>query len=435
MRCRWSTCCLIVFAALSQTALGQDVVRNDRLSTPPETVEEPLFGARASGAIRFDYFRSNRLLDDKSNFYGATLQGKLDAVLASGVDAKIDARATNPDASDKGDTDASLVEGYVTMRSDQWRVRAGKQIVPWGRTDAINPTDNLTPRDYVVLLPFDEDQRIGTTALTVDRYLSDELTLSVFTTPYFEPSKIPFPENQVVFVEQRPPRRLSKSEIGARINKAGGGIDWSASYFHGYSLLPDFRPIGISPAGIVLQVDYGSTDIFGLDFATNVGRYGFRGEMAYVATSDVSGMDPFGKNPYWFYVIGGDRTFDGSLNINIQLFGRHVRNYSDPEDIADPIQRSIAVLNAIINSQQDRNTYGITARISKKWLNDTLKAEIFAVVNLTRDDSYLRPLITYDATDHVSLTVGADLYRGLDNTFFGRLKLNRGAFAEVRYSF
>ena len=34
-----------------------------------------------------------------------------------------------------------------------------------GRADRINPTDNLTPRDFTLLVPDDEDQRFGTAAI------------------------------------------------------------------------------------------------------------------------------------------------------------------------------------------------------------------------------------------------------------------------------
>lgn len=390
---------------------------------------------RATGSVRFDYFRSNNQLDDKVNFPGATLEVKLESALGSGMDARFEIRVTNPDVSYHGATVASLTEGNFTYRTDRLRVRLGKQIVAWGRTDGINPTDNLTPRDYVVLLPFEEDQRFGTNALTVDAFLNDEFSLSLFTTPFFEPSEIPLPTGQAVFERQPPAHRLSNSEFGARLNRTGGGIDWSVSYFHGYSLFPDFRPTGFISDVPILAVTYAAMDIFGADLSFNLGRYGVRGEVAYHRAKDANPFDPFVRKPYLYWVAGGDRTFDGNLNVNLQLFGRLVKDFTPSASIPDPTRRAVAELDAIISGQQDRHSYGMTARISKTWLNETLKAELLAVMNRTRRDSYLRPLLTYDATDHVKASVGANIYLGAEDTFFGRLKDNRTIFVEVRYAF
>lgn len=77
----------------------------------------------------------------------------------------------------------------------------------------------------------------------------------------------------------------------------------------------------------------------------------------------------------------------------------------------------------------------MTSRLSNKWLNDTPEVEVLAFVNFRRANSYIRPLMTYALTDHVKATIGGEFYRGADATFFGRLKRNKGVFAELRYSF
>ena len=52
-------------------------------------------------------------------------------------------------------------------------VRAGRQIIAWGRADGLNPTDNLTGEDLTLLAPDDDDRRLGTTALRASYYLGD----------------------------------------------------------------------------------------------------------------------------------------------------------------------------------------------------------------------------------------------------------------------
>ena len=384
-----------------------------------------------SGSLRLDYYRSSKNLDDQTDFLGGTTQLKMLPTLNKSLDGKVEARLTNPDIGGDGETHSKLLEGYATAHFDNADLRLGRQIVAWGRADGINPTDNLTPHDYTVMLPFEDDQRFGTTALKLDWYLTAEHTLTFFTTPFFEPSKFPLPPGMSLR-ETRPARSLANSEAAVKFNKTGGGLDWSLSYFHGYSLLPEMHPLPSSP---MLELRYPEIDVIGADLARNFGRYGTRAEIAYIQTEDRHGQDPVAINPYLYAVLGMDRTFLDNLNVNLQLVGRWVRHYTDPNAIVDPALRAAATANAINFGLQKRANYGMTTRISNKWLNDTLEAELLAFVNFEHTNSYLRPLLTYAFTDHAKATLGAEFYRGPDNSPFGQLKRNQGMFADWRLSF
>ncbi len=384
-----------------------------------------------SGSLRLDYFRSSKDLDDRTDFLGGTAQLKLLPTFSSAVDGKVEARVTNPDIGDGGGADSTLLEAYLTAHFAHADLRLGKQIVAWGRADGVNPTDNLTPHDFKVLLPFEEDQRFGLTALKLDYYVTPEYTFTFFSAPLSEPAKFPRPTGLGEALEKRPAHGV----FALKLNKTGGALDWSLSYFRGYSSLPDARLLGFGPAGPMLELHYDKIDVVGADFARNFGRYGVRGELAYISTGDRDGRDPAVKNPFLFYVLGVDRTFFENLNINLQLVGRRVHRFTDPETLTNPIERQIAIQNAITDGQQDRASYGLSSRISNKWLHDTLEAEILVFANFTRHNHFIRPMLTYAFTDHVKGTVGAEYYTGADETFFGQLKRNRGAFAELRYGF
>ena len=394
-----------------------------------------LLNQRVSGVLRVDYFRSSKNFEDETDFLGATVQIKALPSFGETLDGKLEARVTNPEIGGSGKTRSRLLEGYVTAHFEKADLRIGKQIVAWGRADGINPTDNLTPRDFTLLLPFEDDQRFGTTAARLDIFLSQEHTVTVFATPYFEASKIPLPADGRTFVNVTPAHTLSNTEIGLKLDKVGEGFDWSVSYFRGFSPLPDARLIGSGPMGPILELHYDRITVLGADFARNYGRFGLRGEMAYVDTADDAGADPGIKNPYLFWIVGVDRTFLDNLNVNLQFFQRRVRRYQNPESIANPQVRGIAVMNAVLDGQRDRLNNGISFRVSKKWFNDTLEAEIFAVVNLTRNDRFIRPLLTYAFSDHWKGTIGAEFYQGAQDTQFGGLKANRGVFAELRHGF
>jgi hypothetical protein len=180
---------------------------------------------------------------------------------------------------------------------------------------------------------------------------------------------------------------------------------------------------------------YDRVTVVGADFARNYGRFGLRGEIAYVDTHDDEGTVPSIRNPHLHWIVGVDRTFLANLNANLQFFQRRVRKHRDLASWTTPAQRTAAALNALIDGQSDAVTHGISFRVSNKWFNDTLEAEVFAVHNFTRADGLLRPLVTYAFNDRWKGTLGAEIYRGSSATQYGNRKANRGAFAELRYGF
>jgi len=110
-------------------------------------------------------------------------------------------------------------------------------------------------------------------------------------------------------------------------------------------------------------------------------------------------------------------------------------HYRAPDHSTDPAVHAVATLNAIISGQEARSSYGVTFRVSNSWFNQTLTAEIFAVMNFTRADHYLRPLVTYTFNDHLKGMLGGELYRGPRDTQYGLFRPASGMFAELRYGF
>jgi hypothetical protein len=86
-------------------------------------------------------------------------------------------------------------------------------------------------------------------------------------------------------------------------------------------------------------------------------------------------------------------------------------HYHDPHGLSNPNAQNAATFNTIIDGQQAQTSPGMTTRVSKLWFNDTLQAEIFAVVNVVRGDHFVRPLITYTVrpTDCSRLTARQEL--------------------------
>jgi hypothetical protein len=386
------------------------------------------------GHARFDYYSASKRLDDNHSLPGLTLQPKAAPKFGSWGDAKIEGRLTDQDLADKREPQqARLLEAYTNFYFKSFDVRIGKQNIPWGRADALNPTDNLTPKDFTVLSARDEEERrTGTVAMKAN-YYRGPYTLSVMWLPLFNPSTIPLtaPPGFVITEEKRNKGMPSDQGFAAKLDHTSGDVDWSVSYYYGLDLLPMGRPV--TPTQTVLV--HNRLHVIGLDFAKPIGRYGLRGEAAYVHTQDPDGNDPFIKNPYFMSVIGVDRDITDDLNVNVQAYQRYIVSFSDPFAIEDPVNRNVAVLSDTFNQQLDRVQGGFTGRIKATWLNKTLEGELLGMLNLPRKDFFLRPSLAYAVTDVWKAFVGWDIFNGRRDSFFGRLQPTSAGFVELRATF
>jgi hypothetical protein len=404
---------------------------------PPEARDRPgglVQWAGVTGSLRGGYWSSSRSLDDREHLGTASVWLKAAPSLGPNAALTLDGWVMNQELVREDETRAELREAYLDLRLGAVDLRVGQQIVAWGRADRINPTDNVTPRDFTLLVPEDDDQRLGGPAVKATYYLGT-LSLTGLWLPGFEPHTLPL---------ERPPagstlrERVPRWPLGQwaiRIERTGEAFDWSLSYFDGFDLFPDLGLDRITPSGVDLRLRYHRIRVIGADAATTLGRYGLRGEAAYAFTEDARGTDPEVKNPFLFIVVGGDRTFLEDLNINLQYILRVVSRFRDPDEIPDPVQRDVAVQQAALTNQIDRVQHGASLRISRTWWNQTLEGELAGIVSFTRLDVMVRPKLTYAMTDRFKLTVGADVFSGPRGSFFGRLRDNTTAYAEIRYSF
>ncbi len=393
-----------------------------------------------SGSLRGSYFSRSRDLQKKEHLPGAGLWLKASPRLGENAGALFEGWVMNSRLFEAEATEGKLRQGYLDLTTGPLDLRIGKQLIVWGRADRINPTDNLTPRDFTLLVPEDDDQRFGVSGLKTTLHARDIKVTGIWL-PVFSPDKIPLGTQPfVTFREITPSFALGRGQWAARLEQTGRTVDWSLSYFDGFDRFPDLgvgRVVAgpFAPPIVEVLLQHHRLRVIGADAATTLQRFGLRGEMAYTFTQDRSGRNPEIKNPYFFLVLGADRTFLDDLNVNLQYIFRAIVNFRDPTGIGNPIQRSVAIDNATINSQLDRFQHAASARVSHRWLNETLEVEVGGVYGFTRGDYAIRPKVTYAFTDRLKGTVGGDVFRGPRPSFFGRIQEASTAYAELKFSF
>ena len=380
-----------------------------------------------SGSVRGAYWSGSRKLDDERDLAAASLWLKAEAHTGD-VSSVAQGWVMNDELDRHAPARTLLREAYLQYSRGPMTVRLGRQLIVWGRADQVNPTDNLTPRDYTLLVPDVGDERFGTLALQASRRFGD-YTISGLWLPRFRPHVVPLAAEFAV-TEVLP---SSARQWGLKLDhSASSGIDWSASWYSGFDLSPSLRPNQQAPGTI--DATHPRIQVAGVDFAVPIGGLGLRGEAAYTWTAKGWQTEPLAKKPFFFGVLGVERTFGGTLNVNLQAYSYRVTGFSDPRELRDPVLRALAVAQAVGAHQIDQWEHGLTLRIADKWWNEALEGEVVLVSSLGRKSHAVRPRVTYAFDDHVRMTVGADVFRGSGETSFGQLRANSAALAELRFS-
>ena len=334
-------------------------------------------------------------------------------------------------------TQADLVEGWLRLTSGDLSVKAGRQIIIWGRADRLNPSDVLSSRDYTLLVASDDEQRRGSLMLQT-RVGLGAYTIDAYWLPEFRPNRFPLEQTRagVVFIEDE--QVTDKSQFALKLDRSGGSFDWSLSWFHGTDRTRDFvrvpLPVG-SPAPIFagVQQRFPKVDVLAADAAGTLGRIGWRAEIAW---SQYRGEDTvFRKNDNLWLVAGVDADVPGGWNLNLQYSLRQIFDYADTRALINPVDRAIASQSAAVNNQLDRTQHGITARLARKWLQDTLDFEVSTVVYFPTNDATIRPKLSYAINDQLRITAGADIFLGPRLSYFGRVRDLSAGYFQLNYGF
>lgn len=386
-----------------------------------------------TGSLRGGYWSSNRLNNSEKNVVGSSVWLTLDKRLKKGLTIYTEAYGYNEDVLGEGSSRGQLKEAYFHFRSGDWDFRLGRQIVAWGRADRLNPTDNLTPRDFTLLSPEVDEERLGTEGIKISKIFGFYSSLTAIWLTSFEPNKLP-PANApgLQLIENVP---KNNDQYAIKFDQSGGDVDWSISYFKGLDLNSDLSVIGLNSNNVLVAQTYHDVEIFGADVATIKGSNRYAVEVAYTKTEDSSGDNPNIKNNFFYGVFGIDRDFGDNLSLITQFFYRRVSDYQDPRQIIDPSIRTVASLSATASNQLDRDEYGLNMRLGKNWLNETLELEISGATQLIRHGYLIRPKLAYKINDHLKVSTGLEYFRGGPDTIFGLQEANKLFFLEMRQFF
>ena len=435
---RQALCCSLLLCVAHAAIAATDSDSGEPELAPPEEQDANASpgwreAAGITGSLRAGYWSSNRRQDDEQHIGVPSVWLKLDKRLESGLGLFAEGYLANEDAFGERRDESRLREAYFEGRHGKFDYRMGKQIIAWGRADRFNPTDNLTPRDATLLAADIDEDRFGSLAAKTSWNFDLNTSLIGVWVPHFSPNVIGLPAQPGVNFQEYEPE--SKRQWALKLDQSGKAVDWSVSWFDGFDLSADLSPGPATGSGTTIKLDHHRVRVLGADAATTMGSYRFALEGAYVRTEDAQGTDPFIKNPFFYGVFGVERDFADTLVVIVQVFTRQVSHYSDPETIANPALRTLAVRQAIGSAQYDRSQQGTSMRVAKKWFNETLDTELAGAALFGRYGYLLRPRVTWLYSDSVKLIGGYEWFKGSDKTIYGLLEKNKTLFAELRWFF
>ena len=366
-----------------------------------------------TGSLRGGYWSSNRLFDDRSHLGAASTWLRMDKRFGDGFGVYAEAYGGREDLRSDGDDVARVREAYLDGRVGAVDFRLGKQIIAWGRTDRLNPTDNLTPRDARLLAADIDEDRFGSLAAKTAWNLAAHTSLTGVWLPEFRPNRIYLRPGLSEVIPN------SSRNWALKLDQSGKAIDWSVSYYDGHDLSGDLAADRV--------IRHYRTRVIGADMATTRGAWRFALESSYTRTEDPDGTIAYLKNPFVYTVLGIERDFGNNTSGIVQLFNRRVMHYQTPSAAEQQ--------HAILTSQLDREQNGMSVRIAKKWLNETLETELSGVTLFERHGYLIRPRLVYAWSDQLKLLAGYEYFDGSSNTLYGLLRRNRLLFTELRYFF
>jgi len=409
----------------------------------PTTVTEPADGAARSvlkdhlgltGSLRAAGFSKDKSFSGEVGYGVGSLWLTASPQEVVGVRFYFDVRAQAEDLTRSSSVSLDLREAYGQRSFGGFDLKAGRQIIVWGRADGVNPTNVWSTRDFKLLAPNDEDQHLGVASVQAGWSAGDYHWIAVWQPEWRYPG-LPVPPLPpgVSFTNVAP--SAPAQQFGGKLDHSGAEVDWSISYGHAIDRTPDIAVLPAMPPALSLGFVYRFVDTIGADAAVPIGKFGLRGEAAYARTHDSSGTDPLTKNSNVFAVVGAERTFGGVLNINVQYLYRRTLDFVSPSSIADPNTRFLAEQVDLISNQLAPNMHGASTRIGHKAWNETFESEIAAVIWFEKRGAALRPKVTYAFTDRLKGVLGAEIYLGPSDSVFGRLSPTSAGYGELQLGF
>ena len=318
------------------------------------------------------------------------------------------------------ENEAELTDTYIQgSLLHSLDIKAGRQIVVWGKSDNLRVTDVLNPLDNREPGLVDiEDLRLPVTMTRLDYYLGKwNLTGMAIHEIRFNKNPV-FGNDFYPSPSQSPPETIpdhggSNTEYAVALNGILTGWDIS---LYGARIFDDQ-----SHFASLAELRHSRLTMTGAAVNVALGNWLLKSEAAYF--DGLEFFAPVEKKSRTDVLIGTEYSGFSEATISLELVNRHIHDFE-------------AVLENPPDSAQE-NTVQTALRYQQDFMNDTFHVIALALTSGWKgDDGAVQRLsLGYDVNDSVSVTGGYVNYTAGDKAEFSHIGKNDRFFFDVKYSF
>lgn len=330
-------------------------------------------------------------------------------------------------------------ETYLDTAAGGWDFRLGRQNIIWGEVVGLFFADVVSARDMRdFVLPQFDVLRIPQWAVRAEHFgkrFNTELIWIPFPSYdnigkpgsefYPFPAEATLPGAALSFTDPvRPSNKLANSNGGLRVSTLAGGWDLAGFFYTSLDAQPTFyRDILPTPTPTVqYQPRHDRINQWGGTVTKDFGFGVLRAEGVYTTGRhySVSRLDaPNGvvQLDTLSYILSADFIPMRDMRLNLQYFTTHFFDF-------DPTMLVLV----------DRNEAGVSGLLAYEMARG-FEPQILVIQSLERNESLIRPRLTWKPEKNWRLALGADIFTGPARGYFGRYDNRDRVYAEARYTF
>lgn len=336
-----------------------------------------------------------------------------------------------------------IKEAYIDFGNDFASLRAGKQIIIWGKADGVQIVDIICPQDNTTLAGSSiKDKRIAVDAALFNLH-SEMLSLDLVAVPVFTGAKMPVksdnPLNAIMFPAKSEGKTIVWEEdenVDFTLNNMQGGVrfsawlpfaDFAASFYTGL----DHNAVYTAKADsskITMSSNHKRLWMAGFETAVPAGNFVLRAESAFIAGRNFSGKKWEDNGGSMECVPHKSRQLCALAGFDWNIAGATVT--------AQYIEDILLDYDSVEIERKKRMPKA-TLSLEKSFLHDLLTLSFSGIMNLNDKDCAFCPSAEYEISDSLKVKAGSDIYtKGQDSSStYGKLKEASCAHIRLTYSF
>lgn len=337
----------------------------------------------------------------------------------------------------------SLRELYLDLDWLGGLVRLGKQQVVWGQADGIKVLDVVNPQSFreFILDDFDSS-RIPLWSANLEFPIGKDGTLQLLFipdttyheyaelgTPYFLTSPFLVPEappgNTAFAVKEADkPDGLEDSDAGFRYSSFVGGWDLTFNYLYHYQDSPAFYTrILPGPTEQVVEVSpkYERSNLIGSTISNVFGDVTLRAEIAYSTDTYQVSSDPANGN------VAETEELASVIGLDWQL--------SDYDTLLSGQWFQSTLLDYDGRINRDETEHNISLLYQRDFDNETWNFNALVLYSPSHGDALLQAKLNYLFSSNIDIWLGADIFGGDDDGYYGQFSDRDRILVGFQYSF